>query len=341
VKRLALCLLSVLAAVNLGSVTANAGENRGSSLPLAHPRANPAAAALRTVGRLTVIGSPPTGRQQPSAQADGWYAISAVAPSAYLVRCPGHSKWCGEVESLDWSANGRWLALSVTSFGGANPYNGIHVVDLTTGVDRQIRSCVPVEECDWFDIDWSPDGSRLAYVSNGRIYIVNRDGSGRRQLRTATIGPDSSPSWSPDGRRIAFATRPKAHDLASVFVIRSDGGHRVLLTRGASEPAWSPDGTSIAIASRCRGIKLITPAGRDVTPGVGACRKIGVSGIPVWSPDGRRIAIVGHRGSPVAARAGIYVMDASGEHLLLVTGETNARGVTGRADASWQPPRRP
>jgi hypothetical protein len=291
------------------------------------------AAARETAGRLTVIGFPAT-RQSPAQQA-GWYGLSAVAPSRYIVRCPGHARWCGEVESIDWSANGRWLALSVTSYGKANPYNGIHVVDLATGIDRQIRSC-----CDWFDLAWSPDGSRLAYVSGGWLYTINRDGSGERQLVTGTAGLDSSPSWSPDGRQIAFASRPRPHALSSVYRVRPDGTHRVLLARGAADPAWSPDGTRIAVASSCMGIKLITPAGRDVTPGANPCRVIGVSGMPVWSPNGRQIAIVGHTGNPIFAQTGVYVMNANGQNLRELFANGNSVGVPGRPDASWQP-RRP
>jgi Tol biopolymer transport system component len=282
-----------------------------------------------------VIGIPPGGVQQPAAKADGWYAITALTPSAYLVRCPGHAKWCGEVESLDWSSTGRWLAVSLTSYGAANPYNGIHVIDLVTGADRQIRSCAP-PECDWFDLDWSPNGSRLAYASNGHLYTIRADGSDLRAFPTPA-GQASSPSWSPDGHRIAFADRPAAHDPSAVFVAHADGGHPALLIHGASEPAWSPDGSRIAINSHCGGLKLITATGRDVTPGASACRRIGVSGIPVWSPDGKEIAIVGHRGSSIDAQTGIYSVDASGSHLRLLTTLTNGSGVTGRADASWQP----
>ena len=47
---------------------------------------------------------------------------------------------------------------------------------------------------------WSPDGSRLAFVSGG-IGVMNADGSGRRQLH---VGNDRKPVWSPDGTRLAF-----------------------------------------------------------------------------------------------------------------------------------------
>jgi Tol biopolymer transport system component len=264
----------------------------------------------------------------------------------YLVRCPGQVRWCGWVESLDWSPNGRWLALSVTSFGAANPYNGIHVVDVVAGVDQQLTRCIP-PECDWFDLDWSPDSARIAYVTNNRIHVIERNGSAPRLVRTRTQGTVSSPSWSLDGERIAFASRPWAHVVprrstgpSSVYVVDSDGANRVLVARKAAAPAWSPDGRTIALTSRCGGIKLVTPVGRDVTPGQGSCRVIGAVGVPIWSPDGSQIAIARVGWTAMYARAGIFVMDADGSNMRLLTHET-ARGVSGRPGASWQPRRSP
>jgi dipeptidyl aminopeptidase/acylaminoacyl peptidase len=154
-------------------------------------------------GPLTVIGDGGGWSQH------GWYGVGTVAIEGRLqelVRCPGAASWCGEVESLDWSRDGRKLALSVTSFGLDNPYNGIHVIDLATGVDRQLRSCQP-PECDWFDLAWAPDGSRLAYVTNGRIYLIGPKGGRPRPLLGGRRGKSSSPTWDRNGRRIAFTVR--------------------------------------------------------------------------------------------------------------------------------------
>jgi TolB protein len=51
---------------------------------------------------------------------------------------------------------------------------------------------------------WSPDGSRVAFVSNrdgNDGYSMNADGGDVRRL-TNTLRPASFPAWSPDGLRI-------------------------------------------------------------------------------------------------------------------------------------------
>jgi dipeptidyl aminopeptidase/acylaminoacyl peptidase len=60
---------------------------------------------------------------------------------------------------------------------------------------------------------WSPDGSRLAFVS-GRgdhafVGVYTNDSTPIRWLAPST-SRDGSPRWSPDGRRIAFVRRPGA-----------------------------------------------------------------------------------------------------------------------------------
>src|SRR5918998_2414263 len=60
---------------------------------------------------------------------------------------------------------------------------------------------------------WSPDGSRLAFVSNrvdhAFVGVYTNDSTPIRFLAPST-SRDGSPRWSPDGRRIAFVRRPGA-----------------------------------------------------------------------------------------------------------------------------------
>ena len=53
---------------------------------------------------------------------------------------------------------------------------------------------------------WSPDGRRIAFVSNWQVYVMNADGSGKRRL-TRNGGQNVAPAWSPDGQTIAFERR--------------------------------------------------------------------------------------------------------------------------------------
>lgn len=55
---------------------------------------------------------------------------------------------------------------------------------------------------DDFQAAWSPDGSRMAFVSgregNFEIYVMNADGSGQARL-TNNSAEDIEPTWSSGG----------------------------------------------------------------------------------------------------------------------------------------------
>lgn len=94
-------------------------------------------------------------------------------------------------------------------------------------------------------ISWTPDGqivytTRIAGTED--LWIVNRDGSGNRQLTFKTRS-NFSPAVSPDGRFIVFvSTRAGNSDLWRMDI---DGGNSVRLAGDPGiegEPAFSPDG---------------------------------------------------------------------------------------------------
>jgi Tol biopolymer transport system component/uncharacterized protein YjdB len=88
---------------------------------------------------------------------------------------------------------------------------------------------------------WSPLGSQLAFASDGGIWSMNPDGSGRTNL-TAGLGLyATSPAWSPDGAQIVFVGA-FAYSHSHLYVINRDGtGLRQLtFTPNSSEthPSW-------------------------------------------------------------------------------------------------------
>jgi TolB protein len=89
---------------------------------------------------------------------------------------------------------------------------------------------------------FSPDGTRLAYVSktnNFDIYTVKLDGTGLKRI-TQDQGDNEDPTWSPDGNYLAF--RSTRTGQAHIWLSTADGDHQVRLTEGKGEfsnPDWS------------------------------------------------------------------------------------------------------
>ena len=217
------------------------------------------------------------------------------------------------LSDLRWSPDGHRLVFTRISESGES---AVHVIDLI----RQRR----VDLGRGGSPEWSPNGRQIALVRYqrryyGRIFVVNRDGSGNRQL-TRSSDDDREPSWSPDGGRIAFTRRgrslhivsprggaprrlfgPKESALSQPRWIGRDrlafgygqavyettvpaGQARQLFGGGVphASPAWSPDGWRVAF-SMGDDVYTVTPGGDPI--------RVKASGPdPSWSPDGEKIA---------------------------------------------------
>ena len=115
-----------------------------------------------------------------------------------------------------WSPVAQQIAFLRTEYDarGERIANSLRVVDVKTRRQRRLApdvklSATPVETySNMYDFAWSPQGTRLAYLARGGIYVVSRDGRMRRRLVSGALflGIDSI-TFSPDGRRIVFAAR--------------------------------------------------------------------------------------------------------------------------------------
>ena len=80
-----------------------------------------------------------------------------------------------------------------------------------------------------FDAHWSPDGSRLSFVSarGDHAFIGAYDVATKTvQFMAPSVDSDSNPVWSLDGKRIAFVRRPaEARDTPQGYFIAPDKPH--------------------------------------------------------------------------------------------------------------------
>lgn len=143
---------------------------------------------------------------------------------------------------------------------------------------------------------FSPDGSRIAFMSGEDIMVVNSDGSDAR-----VVVKGCWPAWSPDGTEIAFV---RTLDDKSALPISGERTNRadVYVVNLSTDKVFS---ISSGIASKCGGVRFRPPSwspnSRDVA--FSWCRDLSTD--PFGLPESESVALMGSRSDG----GGAYVIE--------------------------------
>ena len=148
---------------------------------------------------------------------------------------------------------------------------------------------------------WSPDGTRMAYVTfelKRPVVVVQTLATGKRKIVARFKGNNSAPAWSPDGRELAVTLSKDG--IAQIYIVDADGSEsprRLMTTRAIdTEPCFTPDGHSILFTSDRGG----SPQIYRVPVEGGNAQRLTFTGnynvSPRVSPDGHKMAFIQQSG---------------------------------------------
>lgn len=200
------------------------------------------------------------------------------------------------ISDFSLAPDGKRVALSISVVGK-------EAVWILESTDEPGAALATKEGWGERDVDWSPDGLALGFVSSRdggwHVYVSDARGHRSRQL-TSHAGEDKRPRFSPDGRELSYLSRRAATTTGwDLWKVPLEGGEPIRLTSepfDEEDPRWSPDGKRIAVTLNGghhdgRRLGVVDVATREMHPllpeGFG-----GDNQQPRWSPNGEQIVFV-------------------------------------------------
>ncbi|MGI8653638.1 MAG: prolyl oligopeptidase family serine peptidase [Pyrinomonadaceae bacterium] len=169
------------------------------------------------------------------------------------------------------------------------------IVNAETGAAKQITSGE-----DWNDSDpqWSPDSTKLAFVSdrtgkafdesrNTDVWVISADGGALTKISDHAES-DESPRWSPDGKTIAFTGQLQERDHPKIWLAPAAGNAVSVLAANnldliPTSLRWAENGQALFFETGVKGeshlfrVDVATKALRQITSGARAVHNADIS----------------------------------------------------------------
>src|SRR6266403_2182378 len=151
--------------------------------------------------------------------------------------------------SIDWSPDGKEILFASNREPNQDEFFNYDIFALKVA-DNSIRRLTATEYSEYEPL-WSPEGKRIVFRGTRRgltdrettmedthVWVMNADGSDRREIGAIVDNRQGTPRWAPDGRSVYFAVQERG----SMYLMRlpiSSGKPEYVVKETGSVANWS------------------------------------------------------------------------------------------------------
>ncbi len=212
----------------------------------------------------------------------------------------------GDLSSNPFHPDGSRMAISCILEGNYEisviNLDGTNATRLTFNEDR-----------DSFPV-FSPDGEKIVYMRDKKIYIVDTDGSNQ----TLLLDYGYYPQFSPDGSTIMYVSSSPAGNSMAIYTMDVDGTNHKMLADDIFnfyDVQYSPDGSQIVFSATQGGNIDIYIMDSDGSNQTRLTNSVGKDTDTRFSPDGAKILFQSYRDG----NSEIYIMNNDGSNQIRLT----------------------